>query len=98
MKELVCNKSVSWWDGEYEGTCELPEGHEGPHYDGMSCFTDDGDEVELKSPPIKPLTITIKYYQRGQLMQQQTQVLDSQNMTLYMKDHLDTVITAEVTS
>lgn len=98
MKELVCDKSVSWWDGEYEGTCELPDGHAGPHYDGISCFTDEGDEVELKSPPIKPLRITIKHYQGGQLRNLQTQVLSPQNMTLYMKDHSDTVITAEVTS
>ncbi len=34
-------KSVSWWDGEYEGECELPMDHAGPHYDGISCFTDE---------------------------------------------------------
>lgn len=98
MSELICGQSVSWWDGEYDGECELPKGHQGPHYDGMSCFTDDGDEVELISPPIKPLTITITHYQRGQIQNQQTQVLNGQSMTLHMKDHLDTVITAEIAS
>lgn len=98
MTKELCNKSISWWDGEYDGECELPKGHQGPHYDGMSCFTDDGDEVELKSPSIRPHTITLSYYQRGQLQQRQTTVLNSQNMVLHMKDSLDTIITAEISS
>jgi hypothetical protein len=44
MTEL-CNYFVSWWDGEYEGNCELPENHEGPHYDGLSWYNDDWEEV-----------------------------------------------------
>jgi hypothetical protein len=41
----VCNRFVSWWVGEYEGSCE-PDGHDGPHYDGMSWFNDDNEEVD----------------------------------------------------
>jgi len=38
----ACAEFVSWWDGEYEGECELPEGHDGDHYDGLSWYDDDG--------------------------------------------------------
>lgn len=41
----ACGKYVNWWEGEYEGNCELIEGHGGPHCDGMSWYDDDGDEV-----------------------------------------------------
>ena len=34
-----CGEYVMWWDGEYERQCELPEGHKGHHFDGLSCFT-----------------------------------------------------------
>lgn len=40
-----CGEFVSWWDGEYEGSCELPDGHEGHHWDGQSCYDDIGDEA-----------------------------------------------------
>jgi hypothetical protein len=42
----TCGKRVYWWDGEYEGECELPEGHEGDHYDGLSWFNDDGENTD----------------------------------------------------
>lgn len=32
---------MSWWDGEYEGNCELPPNHGGDHWDGLSWFNDD---------------------------------------------------------
>lgn len=38
-----CNAFVDWWDGEYEGYCELPKGHEGDHFDGLSWFNEDRD-------------------------------------------------------
>lgn len=41
-----CGVTVYWWDGEYEGECELPEGHDGPHFDGMSWYDDDNQEVD----------------------------------------------------
>ena len=42
-KEL-CNKHVYWWDGEYDGDCELPKNHLYPfHYDGISYFDDDNN-------------------------------------------------------
>ena len=44
MAEL-CRKFVFWWDGEYEGECELSKDHEGPHYDGLSWYDDDNEEV-----------------------------------------------------
>lgn len=42
----VCGHLVYWWDGEYEGECELPAGHDGPHFDGLSWFDDDNQEVD----------------------------------------------------
>lgn len=41
-----CGEVVMWYDGEYEGECELPKGHAGPHYDGLSWFDDDRNEVD----------------------------------------------------
>ncbi len=41
-----CGKAVYWWDGEYEGECELPVGHEGDHFDGLSWFNDDGERTD----------------------------------------------------
>lgn len=45
----TCGERVYWWDGEYEGECELPKGHQGPHFDGLSWFDDDGEPVD--EPP-----------------------------------------------
>jgi len=44
---------VSWWDGEYEGNCEMPEGHspDNLHYDGMAYFDDDHEEVREEDVP-----------------------------------------------
>jgi hypothetical protein len=47
-EEDPCNAHVYWWDGEYEGNCELPEGHDGPHYDGNSWYN---DQMEEADPP-----------------------------------------------
>lgn len=41
-----CGRTVYWWDGEYEGECELPAGHVGPHFDGTHWFNDDNEEVD----------------------------------------------------
>lgn len=41
-----CRRMVYWWDGEYEGECELPKLHKGPHFDGLSWFDDDNEAVE----------------------------------------------------
>jgi hypothetical protein len=38
---------VYWWDGEYEGFCELPEGHGGDHFDGAHWYD---DEMNDKDP------------------------------------------------
>lgn len=43
---LVCGRYVSWWNGEYDGSCIRLKGHSGHHYDGISCYDDDGDAVE----------------------------------------------------
>ena len=37
----LCRAFAYWWDGEYEGECELPKGHEGDHWDGLSWYDDD---------------------------------------------------------
>ncbi len=41
----TCGAMACWWDGEYEGHCELPAQHPGHHWDGLSCYDDDMDEV-----------------------------------------------------
>lgn len=41
----ACNAHVYWWKGEYDMNCERPEGHEGAHYDGLSWFNDENEEV-----------------------------------------------------
>lgn len=41
---IKCHYPVYWWDGEYEGNCELPEGHTGDHYDGLSWYNDDEED------------------------------------------------------
>ena len=41
-----CGKHVYWWNGEYEGDCELPEGHDGDHWDGRSWYDDDGNMTD----------------------------------------------------
>jgi hypothetical protein len=43
----TCGKLVIWWDGEYEGECELPEGRAGDHFDGLSWFNDDLENTDL---------------------------------------------------
>ena len=42
----TCGRFISWWDGEYEGNCELPEGHDGDHYDGLSWFNNDNENTD----------------------------------------------------
>jgi hypothetical protein len=39
----LCGQLVCWWNGEYEDNCELPEGHDGDHWDGLSWFNDDNE-------------------------------------------------------
>lgn len=41
-----CRAFVYWWNGEYEGNCELPEDHDGPHFDGLSWYGDDMEPVD----------------------------------------------------
>jgi hypothetical protein len=47
-----CGAFVYWWDGEYEGNCELPKNHkesgQQDHYDGLSWFNDDNECVDDK--------------------------------------------------
>jgi hypothetical protein len=52
MPTDACRKIVFWWDGEYEGECELPDKHDGPHYDGLSWFDDNGNEVDEPADPL----------------------------------------------
>lgn len=75
----LCGTSVSWWGGEYDGTCELPKGHQGPHYDGISCFTDEGDAVELKERPLSPVWASVGYYKQGKLYHVRSVVLNPGN-------------------
>lgn len=45
---LLCGRSVYWYDGEYEGGCILPVGHkpEDRHFDGLSWFNDENEEID----------------------------------------------------
>jgi hypothetical protein len=47
-KPPLCERLVYWWDGEYEGTCELRRNHKGPHFDGLSWFDDNNEQVERR--------------------------------------------------
>lgn len=50
----ACGRLVSWWDGEYEGNCVMPEDHTPTnlHYDGMVYFDEDHEEVPEESIPV----------------------------------------------
>lgn len=93
----LCGKFVSWWNGEYEGTCELPEGHAGPHYDGISCFDNEGDEVELKSPPLPPVVASVGYYKSGKPYQVQKLVLNNDNQIICLQPEAGVEIRVELT-
>lgn len=55
----VCGRTVYWWDGEYEGECELKKGHLEPfHYDGSSYFDDDNSNRDLEQDNLKKLLST----------------------------------------
>jgi len=41
-----CRAPVYWYEGEYEGWCELAAGHDGPHFDGLNWYDDDNHEVD----------------------------------------------------
>lgn len=41
-----CGRHVYWWEGEYEDNCELRDGHEGDHFDGLSWFNDENECVD----------------------------------------------------
>jgi hypothetical protein len=61
----ACNAHVYWWDGEYDGDCELPKGHLEPfHYDGISYFDDDNNNRDYEQ---KNLEVLIKLQQEALL-------------------------------
>ena len=41
----LCDEFIYWWDGEYEGNCERPLGHSGDHYDGVSWYDDEHEDM-----------------------------------------------------
>lgn len=98
MSKDTCDKFVSWWDGEYEGTCELPKGHQGPHYDGISCFNDEGDDVELKQRPVPPITASVGYYKSGKPYQVQNVVLNNDNHIIDLQPEPEVMIRVEIHS
>jgi hypothetical protein len=53
-KPRTCGKFVYWWNGEYEGNCELLEDHEpgDRHFDGLSWFNDDNEEIPDPAPSV----------------------------------------------
>lgn len=50
MSDVTCGKYWSRWDGEYEGDCVLEPHLTGNHWDGMSWFDDEFNEVRDPSP------------------------------------------------
>lgn len=44
-EEDQCGDHITFWDGEYEGDCQLPKQHPGDHYDGMSTWNQDGERT-----------------------------------------------------
>lgn len=46
--EALCAAEVFWWDGQYEGTCQLDPDHDTPHFDGLFWY---GDDWRRCSPP-----------------------------------------------
>lgn len=34
----ACGASLYMYEGEYEGECERPKGHDGPHWDGLTSW------------------------------------------------------------
>lgn len=51
-----CNKHVYWWNGEYDGDCELPKDHLEPfHYDGVSYFDDDNNNRDYEQKNLEKL-------------------------------------------
>jgi hypothetical protein len=59
--EPTCTSRVYWWDGEYEGDCELLLDHDGLHHDGLSWWDDLGDMVE----PVSPKAVLMQETLRG---------------------------------
>lgn len=43
MSDETCPAMLFMYDGEYEGDCELPAGHDGAHWDGLSTWRSDED-------------------------------------------------------
>lgn len=96
MSKEVCGKFVSWWDGEYEGTCELPEGHAGPHYDGISCFDDELNEIEIKSLPLPPIVVSVGYYKSGTPYQVHQVVLNNDNQLINLQPEAGVEVRLEI--
>jgi hypothetical protein len=41
-----CGLFVGWWEGEYEGWCELRQDHPANiHFDGMSWYNDGREDI-----------------------------------------------------
>lgn len=52
----LCYKSVYWWDGEYEGDCQLPENHlELYHFDGIHYYDDDNESRDEEQEKLEAL-------------------------------------------
>src|SRR5690242_9518290 len=45
-RRKTCYRTLSWWGGEYEGNCELPQDHGGEiHWDGSYWYDEEHEEV-----------------------------------------------------
>jgi hypothetical protein len=64
----LCGATVHWWDGEYDGECELPKGHLEPfHYDGVSYYDDDENPRDSEQERFQALLASEKQasYEQG---------------------------------
>lgn len=52
----LCGRTVHWWEGEYDGECELPKDHLEPfHYDGVSYYDDDENNRDREQMRLEAL-------------------------------------------
>lgn len=69
-----CGHTVIWWDGEYEGECDRPKGHEGAHSDGLSHWDDDGEDLTAEVKRRGSVAEVDRAVIAGRLANEQTEV------------------------
>lgn len=56
MNNELCGAAIYWWNGEYDGNCELPKDHLEPfHYDGITHYDSDNNDRSLEQERLTTL-------------------------------------------